>query len=142
MRTLGQAGSGKPRGKDSVMDMAHALIAVAVDPKGTKARLLTLEEATAESVGVRDEAAATVAEASKRETAAMAAEASARSQREALAAETLTIESRLSAERTELATERQRLSEWASELEGKDSDINLREGALRRAFDAFNEGES
>ncbi len=137
MKSLGQGGSGKPRAKDGVMEMAHALIAVAVDPKGTKTRLRALEEATAESDRVRDEAAATVAEASKREAAAMAAEDSARSQREALAAETITAESRLSTERTELATERQRLSDWAKELEGQDSDMKLREAAMRRAFDAY-----
>ena len=141
MKSLGQGGSGKPRAKDSVMDMAHALIAAAADPKATKARLLTLEEATAESVRVRDEAAATVAEASKREAAAMAAEDAARSQREALAAETITAESRLSAERAEQREEAKRLLSTGQQLEIQRLDLEKREAALRRAFDAYNEGE-
>lgn len=137
MKSLGQGGSGKPRAKDSAMDLAHALIAAATDPKATEARLLMLEEATAERVRVRDEATATVAEASKRETAAMAAEADARSQREALATETAKTESRLAGERANLVSEKQRLEDQAAAQDAFASDLMPREAALKRAFAAY-----
>ena len=68
------------------------------------------------------------------------AEADARSQREALATETAETDTRLGRDRAAMATERLYLDTVTSELEAKDADLTLREGALRRAFAGY-EGE-
>ena len=137
MKSLGQVGSGKPTVRAGGFDSALEVIVAVRGDEGTRDYLAELVAATAAHDQAREGYEFAKAEASRRETAAMDAEAEARSQREALAAETMTIDSRLSAERAELKTERQRLEELGERLESKRLDLTLREEALRRAFDAY-----
>ena len=137
---IGLAGSGKPKVRPGDYERALALIVEVGGDKSTRAYLSELAAAEATHDKARTEAEAAAALAKRREATAREAEAAARDQREALRAETITTEARLSAQRSELATERQRLGEWGKELDAKDSDMTLREASLKRAFDAYNEG--
>ena len=137
MKSIGQAGSAMPRTKPGDYERALALIVEVGGDKSTKAYLTELVAASAVHDKARGEAEAAAAEAKRRDAVAREAEASARSQREALATETAETDRRLTADRAHLANERQRLEELATELEGKDSDMKMREAALRRAFDAY-----
>ena len=141
MRGLGLASSGRPKVRPGGFDSALEVIVAVRGDESTREYLTELVAATAAHDKAREGYEFAKAEASRRETVAMDAEAEARSQREALAAETMTIDSRLSAERAELKTERERLEELGERLESKRLDLTLREAAIQRAFAAYNEGE-
>ena len=131
-------GSARPKVKAGDYERALALIAELGGDKVTRKYLEEIVAASAAHVEAREEAEAAGRIALRREEVAREAEADARSQREALATETTRSETRLSALRGELTRERERLEPWATELEEKQTDINLREGALKRAFHAYN----
>lgn len=134
-------GGAGPRVRPGDYERALALITELGGDKKTRAYLAELVAASAVNEKARTEAEAAVAEAKERDATAREAEASARSQREALAAETMTADSRLTAERAELATERDRLEDLARDLDAKVLDLRLRESAIQRAFAAYNEGD-
>ena len=141
MKSLGQAGSARPKVHPGGFDSALEVIVAVRGDEGTRDYLTELVAATAAHDQAREGYEFAKAEASRRETVALEAEATARSQREALATETAETASRLSAERAELKTERQRLGELGERLETKRLDLQLRESAIGRAFAAFTQGE-
>ena len=141
MKTLGMASSGRPKVRPGGFDSALEVIVAVRGDKATRSYLTELVDATAAHDKAREGYEFAKAEASRRETVALEAEATARSQREALATETAETASRLSAERAELKTERQRLGELGERLETKRLDLQLRESAIGRAFAAFTQGE-
>ena len=141
MKTLGMASSGRPKVRPGGFDSALEVIVAVRGDEGTRDYLTELVAATAAHDLAREGYEFAKAEASRRETVALEAEATARSQREALATETAETDSRLSAERAELKTERERLEELGERLESKRLDLTHREEALHRAFAAYNEGD-
>ena len=141
MNGLGLGGSALPRTKPGDYDRALALVAGLGDDKAVKAKLTELKDAQATHDAARDKAETAEAAAKDRDAGARQAEDNARSQRAALATATEEADKRIRAERAELATERQRLTELADDLEAKELDLTRREAAIRQAFDAYNKGE-
>lgn len=141
MKNVGLTAPAMPRAKPGDYERALALMAATGADKGTKAYLIELQDATLADNAAREAAETAQAEAKRCEGLAREAEADARSQRASFATETAETDRRLTAERGELATERMRLGEWTKESEARETDLNLREAALRRAFDAY-QGET
>ena len=137
MTGLGMGGSAKPKARPGDMDRFMAWLEFMSVDKSTKSYAKEVHEATLAHDAAREEATTATAEANRRDAMAREAEDAARSQREALAAEVTITDTRLTAERDELAREQQRLEEMATELEAKSLDLTPREAALRRAFDAY-----
>ena len=140
MRSLGLAGSGKPKVRAGDMERALALITELGGDKKSREYLADLVAAEAEADKARTVAEAAAAEAKRRDATAREAEDRARSQRDALATETAEAERRLTAERTELARENVLAKELEEAVDAKLSDLTHREEAIRRAFIAYEGG--
>lgn len=134
---VGKTGAGKPKVRPGGFDGALEVIVAVRGDESTREYLTELVAATAEHDKARTEAETAIAEAKRRDATAREAEASARTQREFLASQTEAANNGLREAKREQDIERQRLAEWAKELEGKDSDITMRESALQRAFAAY-----
>ena len=141
MTALGMGGSAKPKPRPGDMERGYQFnVSVNGDLK-TREYLKELVTAQAAHDKARVAAEAAEADAKDRDAGARQAEDNARSQRAALATATEEADKRIRAERAELATERQRLTELSDNLKVSAVDLTEREAALRRAFDAYNEGE-
>ena len=134
-------GSTRPRAKVGDFEKALELMAATGADKDTKAYLIELRDATLAHDKAKAEAEAMIAEAGRREVVAHTAEDDVRSQRAALKTETAESDRRLSAERATQRTEANRLLALTGELERQVEDLNQREDALRRAFDAYTKEE-
>ena len=140
MTSLGMGGSRKPRTKPGDFGRLWEMLGPLHLDKTTKAYLSELVAAEAALVKTREEAEVATAEAKRQGATAREAEDRARSQREAFATETAETESRLTAERNKLATWKMELERWAELLRSTEDELHPRELALRRAFDAYEEG--
>ena len=139
MSGLGMGGSALLKVKPGDYERAMALMVEVGGDKGTRKYLQELVTASAVHDKAREEAEAAAAEAKRRDALAQEAEDSARSEISDLATETAETDTRLRRERAALAAERQRLEELGKQLETTETDINMREGALKRAFHAYTE---
>ena len=137
MKSLGQAGSALPRLRPGDYERTLAIVAGLGNDESVKAKLTELRDAEVAHEAAREAAEVATSIASRREDAARLAEADAESEQSALATETAASAAQLRAARASHATEGQRLTELADDLTAKELDLKTREGALRRAFDAY-----
>jgi len=141
MRNLGQAGSGRPQARNGDYERALSLLSAVNGDLETKEYLRELQVAALAHDKASEEASAAIAEAKSRDARARQTEDAARSQRESLARETADAETQLRRERRDLEDERARLGAWSEELGARATDIDQREAALRRAFEAYTKGD-
>ena len=133
----GLGGSARPKPKAGDYERALALITELGGDKHTKAYLSELVTATATYDAARTAAETAEQTAATREQLAHEAEMDAKSQRAALATETEQTDTRLRVTRIRQETEGERLLAMANDLKAKRLELETREAALRRAFDAY-----
>ena len=137
MMGVGQTGSALPRAKAGDYDRALALVAGLGDDKAVKAKLTELRDASLAHDKAREEAEAAALEAKRRDAMAQDAEDGARSELAELAGHKAAFDAQTRNERATLDAERQRLDEIAKQYDAEGADLNQREAALKRAFDAY-----
>nr|CAK32571.1 hypothetical protein 10D02-37 [uncultured organism] len=137
MTGLGMGVSALPRTKPGDYDRALALVAGLGDDKAVKAKLTELKDAQAAHDAAREKAEGAIAESKQREAAALEAEEGARSDLAELAALKAAHDAGIRNERATLDAEGRRLDEQAKALDAEQADLNRREAAIQRAFDAY-----
>ena len=137
MAGLGHPGRAMPRTKAGDYERCLELLATFGADTATRAYVVELRDAALVHDAAREAADAATAEAGRREAAALEAEEAAWSDLAELAAHKVAYDARTRSERTELDAERRRLDELAKKLDDEGADLNQREAAIKRAFDAY-----
>ena len=131
------SGRALPRAKSGDLDTALKLLLMFGNDAVVTARVTELRDATAANEVAQQKSEEATTAAANREASARAAEEDASRRLAVLGTETAESDRRLSAERGELAAERRRLGEWASNSEVQQAELDGREAALHRAFEAY-----
>lgn len=133
MKSLGQAGSAKPRVRPGDMERALALITELGGDKKSREYLADLVAAEAEADKARTVAEAAIVKAKQRESEAQAAEADAIRARQALADESAKARDELGKRETAVAERERVAGEVKHSQEARDKELQRREDHLRKA---------